>query len=451
MEVGGNMKFYMIILSMIMLFTLTGCTGGGTVEVEEEAAILKILVAIPGYYDSVQLDKLYGDTFRKQHSNIKLEYVFANVAAGFVDNTKRPTLSEEVTKHQPDLIITTPSYFKEIAHAGLLQEIPGTDAANLYPPAMEYIRILSGSTDILYGTTDEFLLAAIQYNKKLFDRYQVEYPTDGMTWEDLFQLAGKFPRQGENNKKLYGLYFPWWIELWQGGLIDAMKRSAELSYAENGKINLHTDEWKRLLSLAVNGYIQGYISPTKDMDPAVFYEDLFGQEQTAMTYRYYGMNTSQGQFMADTDGFGFVREPVGASYSAASFRINSIFSINKQAVHPKEAMEFIRYINSDETVQSKSHQMSGFPARTDLIPESRKKALSSILQLEVNAETLISRDEIFNVSPVIPMVMSFELDKAIKPLINQEITLDEAIAQIEKGAQAKLDEYLSTGMIKCLC
>jgi len=212
-------------------------------------------------------------------------------------------------------------------------------------------------------------------------------------------LASKFPHLGENNSKLYGLYFPWSSENWlQGSLIDAMKRSAGLTYTEGTKFNLHTDEWKQVLSLAVNGYIQGYLSPTKDMDPAVFYEDLFGQEQAAMTYRYLPRGKS-GQFMEDAAGIGYVREPVGPSFSASSFCMNRIFSINKQAAHPKEAMELIRFINSDDIVRSNLERMYGIPARTDLIPESRREALSSILQIDVNAEDLISHDKVYTVSP----------------------------------------------------
>jgi len=445
-----NVKIFMIVLSIVFLSTLTACSGGGILEVEEEKEVtLKILVGSPEFYseNATNLDNKYGDTFRKQHPNIKFEYIIADVIVGFPTDYERSTLSEEIIKHKPDLIITNPSYYKETAQTGLLQEIPGSDAANLHTPVIDYIRTLGGSTVSLYGVTDEFFLAAIEYNKKLFDRYQVEYPTDGMTWEELFQLAGKFPRIGDDNSRLYGLYFPWWIEFWQGGLIDAMKRSAGLSYVEEGKFNLHTYEWRQLLSLAVNSYIQGYLSPTKDMDPIAFYEDLFQKGQAAMTYRSF-YRSNKGQFMVGSDGFGLVREPIGSTNSASTFRINSIFSVNKQAAHPKEAMDFIRFINSDELVRSNLHQMYGFPARTELIPESRMEALTSVLQFDVNAEDLISRDEIFTVSPGLPMIISFELDKAFKQLVTQKITLDEAITQIEKGAQSKLDEYLSTGKLK---
>jgi len=261
------MKFYVIVLSIIVLLAQVGCSGGGTLFEEEEIP-LKIIVGSLGE-NAANMDRMYGDAFRKQHPNIKLEYIFANVPEPNL--LKHSTLTDEINKHQPDLIITNPSYYKEIAQAGLLQEIPGTEAVNLYPPVVDYIKAFSESYGPLYGVSDEFFLAAIEYNKKLFDRYQVEYPTDGMTWEDIFHLAGKFPRLDENQSKLYGLYFPWSSGNWlQGSLIDAMKRSAGLSYIEGGKFNLHTDEWRQLLSLAVNGYIQGYLSPTEDMDPVVF-------------------------------------------------------------------------------------------------------------------------------------------------------------------------------------
>ena len=353
-----NMKIYMIVLSIIMLLSQAGCTGGGTLEMEEKEVTVKILVGALGE-NSANLDLKYGNAFRKLYPNVKLEYVFVNTMNPSLHEGS--VLSEEMAKSQPDLIISNPSDYKEIAQAGLLHEISGSDAVNLYPPVIDYMKTLGKSPGPLYGVTDEFFIAAIEYNKKLFDRYQVEYPSDGMTWEDIFNIASKFPHLGENNSKLYGLYFPWSSENWlQGSLIDAMKRSAGLTYTEGTKFNLHTDEWKQVLSLAVNGYIQGYLSPTKDMDPAVFYEDLFGQEQAAMTYRYLPRGKS-GQFMQDAAGIGYVREPVGPSFSASSFSMNRIFSINKQAAQPIEAMELIRFINSDDIVRSNLERITEFP------------------------------------------------------------------------------------------
>lgn len=188
----------------------------------------------------------------------------------------------------------------------------------------------------------------------------------------------------------------------------------------------------------------------RDMDLSYFNEDLFRENQAAMTYRYFykGYFDKGYRYMEEADHIGFVREPIGDSHTASSFRVNCIFAINKQATHPKEAMDFIRFINSDELVKSNLNLMYGIPARTDLIPESRREALASILQLDVNAEDLISRDEYYTVSLGLPFIISFELHKAFKQFMVQKATLDEAIPQIEQGAQAKLDEYLNTGMLK---
>ena len=444
----------MIVLSMIVVWSLTGCSGGGTLEVEEKEVTLKILIGAPGIiiHDAEYLNRIYGDAFRKEHPHIKLEYEYAdvNVVPTYYEGS---TLIDEVNKYQPDLIVSSPSFYKEIAQAGLLREISGPDTISLYPPVIEYIKTIGGSSDQLYGVTDEFFLPAIEYNKKLFDRYQVEYPTDGMSWEEIFQLAGKFPRIGDNNKKLYGLDIPWsGSGGWQMGMIDAIKRSRGLTYTEGGKFNLHTDEWRQLLSLVIKGYTQEYLSPAKAIDPIFYNGELFREDQAAMVYQYFENSYEKGyRLMDEINSIGYIREPIGSSYSASSFRINGVFSVNKQANHPNEAMEFIRFINSDELVRTNLHRMYGIPARTDLIPESRREALSSILQIDVNAENLIGRDEIFTVSPGIPYIVSFELEKAFKQLVDQKVTLDDAITQIEKGAQAKLDEYLSTGIIKCLC
>jgi len=133
------MKMYTTILSIILLWTLTGCNGGGTTEVEEKEVTVKILVGALGE-NTANLDLKYGNAFRKLYPNVKLEYVFVNTMNPSLHEGS--VLSEEMAKHQPDLIISNPSDYKEIAQAGLLQEISGSDAVNLYPPVIDYIKTL---------------------------------------------------------------------------------------------------------------------------------------------------------------------------------------------------------------------------------------------------------------------------------------------------------------------
>lgn len=45
---------------------------------------------------------------------------------------------------------------------------------------------------------------ALFYNKDLFDRYGVPYPTNAMTWDDVLALAKRFPTKGEGEGRIYG-------------------------------------------------------------------------------------------------------------------------------------------------------------------------------------------------------------------------------------------------------
>ncbi|MDG0873339.1 extracellular solute-binding protein [Paenibacillus thiaminolyticus] len=48
----------------------------------------------------------------------------------------------------------------------------------------------------MYGLSPTFVSSAVYYNKDLFEQYGVTPPQDKMTWEQLLDLAARFPVEG---------------------------------------------------------------------------------------------------------------------------------------------------------------------------------------------------------------------------------------------------------------
>ncbi|CAG7614659.1 hypothetical protein PAESOLCIP111_01734 [Paenibacillus solanacearum] len=61
------------------------------------------------------------------------------------------------------------------------------------PAAVQTIRNVSGDGKI-FGLPDSFNPMVLFYNKDVFDRFGVPYPTNGMTWDGAYELARKLTR-----------------------------------------------------------------------------------------------------------------------------------------------------------------------------------------------------------------------------------------------------------------
>jgi len=57
----------------------------------------------------------------------------------------------------------------------------------------------------LYGLAPTFNSKALFYNVDLFGEYGIDPPTDSMSWEEVLNLARRFPKDGDPETKAYGL------------------------------------------------------------------------------------------------------------------------------------------------------------------------------------------------------------------------------------------------------
>ena len=80
------------------------------------------------------------------------------------------------------------------------------------------------------------------YNRDLFDRFGVEYPRDGMTWDEVFELAKKLDRV-ENGVQYMGLWMSpkhyFRMNSLSQGFIDP----------ETNKVTVDNENWKRIFEL----------------------------------------------------------------------------------------------------------------------------------------------------------------------------------------------------------
>jgi len=146
----------------------------------------------------------------------------------------------------PDFIFTT--YPRITLHRDLgtshdlteLVKAHNMDLGKFDPAAMETSRVYGGKNK-LYAVPFSLNFFALFYNKDLFDTFGVPYPTDGMTWDDVYEVARKFSRVVDG-VQYRGVHLP--------GLLD-MSTQLTLPYVNQmtGKANVETDGWKRLFAM----------------------------------------------------------------------------------------------------------------------------------------------------------------------------------------------------------
>ncbi len=178
-------------------------TGSGFTPLgKEETAKIKVL-----FYNDQAFNMLYGSAFSVKHPNIEVEVV-SMMPLMMSGNPSKEAFDQLIKEQKPDVLFLNAEQYQRLSGDGrLLQLDPivkqtGFDIENLHPTVVELLK--SKGNGSLYGLAPSFGGRALFYNKDLFDRYGVAYPTDQMTWDEVLQLAKRFPTDQQGDQRIYG-------------------------------------------------------------------------------------------------------------------------------------------------------------------------------------------------------------------------------------------------------
>lgn len=199
---------------------------------------------------------------------------------------------------------------------------------------------------------------ALWYNKEIFDKCKVPYPKSGMTWEQLVPIAQKLTIRDKNGRvQQYGLLCDWsswpqFIYQWGGRV-----------YNNNGtKCVIYSKESVAAIAFMQDLVYKYHIMPTPVEESTMATKggwgsgsiSLFGGGKAAMamggrwwlcTLRDYDLRLG-----AVEQPYGPVRCYVGGGRSTV---------INKNSLHKKEALLFLKYLYSREYNELVNRQADG--------------------------------------------------------------------------------------------
>jgi multiple sugar transport system substrate-binding protein len=295
-----------------------------------------------GTFPDVEFQTLIADPIKKKYPNVTIERI----------TPAATTTNEEVlSTHVPDIIYSSSSSHQKIIRTGAYEDLRelikrhNFDESRIKPILYDYIKDMTkGKGDEIYAIPFNANQHVLYYNKDIFDKFGVEYPTEKqLTWDEVLDIATKLTRT-ENGVHYVGLSVD---------NLTGLSKGLGLSYLdrETGNAALDTPEWLRVFELNKRIFeIPGYVTPDGTWN---WGRDHFMKDQTiAMRVTWLANMVGpleelrqQGvEFNWDIAPAPNFEDQLGKTREA---QIHSL-SVNSQSKHKDEAFQVIAEILSDE-------------------------------------------------------------------------------------------------------
>lgn len=283
-------KFLLTKVALISICTLVmGCNiiKNDSIGNPKEKVTVKVL-----YESESAFFTNYGSLFISKYPNVDFQVIpfpyTSNTASGEeIEQAYDMVIQEE----QPDILFLYPDQVERYSNTEQLYDLDPLivqdkfDLENIHPAVTDYIRSIG--TGRLLALTPNFYGKAVFYNKDLFDQYQIPYPNDDMTWEDIMLLAQRFSPEstsshgimfGSNQNSLFKLALD-------------IGEANNLTYLDlqNRKITINSDRWKEVFRMLLNAYQSDSIyAEGGEAKPGMTYREILLQHpfitnQAAMT------------------------------------------------------------------------------------------------------------------------------------------------------------------------
>ena len=396
---------------------IAGCNSGGgdkpskTLKElgKDEKASIKVV-----YWDKSYFFQQYGNLFSAKFPNIDIEVV---TMRGFYDSGKDPDeeFQKLVDEEKPDvLLFNSPDQFEKWANDGKLYQLDDVirqdkfDIENILPNVVEQIKAKGNGN--IYGLTPSFYGQALFYNKDLFEKHGVPLPKNKMTWNEVLDLAKRFPKDGQGDNRIYG--FAQNASFAFGDkkqvayqMMNSIGATSGLSFVDpdKGAVTMQSDGWKEALLMTVEALKSGAVFAGNDEKfdpnkPVMMDErkDLFATGKVAMTVEGSYMISSlqrAKETMKDVTpvNWDIVTVPVDPKNPEVSNSVflSGLFAVNANSSNPRAAWELVKYINSDEMAKLLTKSEDGaMLSRTAYVKEREGRSMEPFYMLKMNESSL---------------------------------------------------------------
>lgn len=387
-----NMKKWIpAALSTALVATaLAACTDGDSADSDTER-VLRIASTTLGGDDGSWFRQQFTEIFEYAHKNIKLEFVPVvdeSIMYGPVkEGEERPdplVKLKEVMQgpNPPDVVMVDLPQMKELISENLLKPLDPLiakdkfDTSGILPSVMEGLSSVSGDGK-LYALAPLFSSSAIVYNKKIFMDAGVEFPSDEMTWDQLFDLARRVSGgEGENQKWGFNFQSQGYSDIFESSFMYTAPLGLEYFSEDKKSLAVDSEQWEAVWTKLIQ-LSKDKVMPSLDPnDPSTqmrfrgngqnpFSYDDFMSGRLAMTIMNYGQLSqidNANKNAANLTGYTPIEYDVAALPThpenpgvAAGLTLYGIMGINSKAGNEADAWRFLKFINGEDWARAKSN------------------------------------------------------------------------------------------------
>jgi len=339
---------YLLFLSFLFL-SLTGCVKKSDKTVlqfaswgsQSEVAILKPILA----------------EFEKENPDIKVNFMhipqnyFQKIHLLFASNLA------------PDVIFMNNLYLPIYANAGMLEELNSRTVEQSKSLFFKKSLQALSYKDKLYAIPRDVSNLVIYYNKDIFDKYNVKYPSKYWTFDDFLITAQKLTKDtgGDGKMDIWGVsfeeepalfYLPYLMSQGGGILSDDLKTSIIDSPESKKGLQFYSD--------LRNKY---QVAPTKAQSASATMTQMFLQGQIAMQLSGRWLVP---KYREDAKfDWNVINFPAGDKGSVIPLDASG-WAIAKSSKHKKEAIKLIEFLASKENIEKFTQSGLIVPARIDV-------------------------------------------------------------------------------------
>ncbi|WP_256758075.1 extracellular solute-binding protein [Cohnella sp. WQ 127256] len=445
-----------VLLSMLLL-GISGCIGGGGDKTDslldplnrDKEVKLKVM-----YWDGSLFSKEYGMLFQNKFPNIDLEVASMSSLHDNPSLSYDEALEQFIAEKKPDVLLFFDDRFRKYAINGTLLELDTVikqekaDFEGIHPYAINSIRDFGDGK--LFGLSGEISSAALFYNIDLFTKYGVEFPKDSMTWEEVFELAKRFPTDGNTEERLYGLTTDNYTKIAQFIQQVGAAQNLKVLNADATQLTINTDSWKMVFQTVIEAAKSGtYFAPTDEDGQsggsfmAFLKGNLFTTGRSAMAFKY----SNEVQQIIDAKNmlkdvapvnWGIVTAPVDPNNRTQSsyFGPGTIFAVNKSSANPRAAWEFVKYATSDEYAKHKSKQSyNGILSRMQYNSDKEGRSMEPFYKLEPKSGI---GDDYSSTLPRFYEAFYALVNTEIDSVLSDKKSVEEALKTIQEKGQEEL-------------
>lgn len=344
--------------------------------------------------------------FEKKNPNIKVQIETIAFAQYFTQLQTRAAAGK-----LPDSFELDYENFVAYAKRGQVREVSSLlksskfDTSSIAPKALEVFSYKGKQ----YGLPESFSTCVLFYNKDLFDRAKIAYPTDDWTWKDMQSAAEKIRAL---DKDVYGLLQP--VQFWEFYKL-ARQNGGALVSADGKKFTVNTPQNVETLTMLTDRINKSNVIPTSAQLGGMGDWDMFKSGRLGMIVNgIWAFN----EFIRDCNFAWDIAVEPGNAAKATHFFANGLV-ISAKSKHSKEAIEWIKFMSSS--------------------PEAAKIRIDASWELPAITTAAVTADYTKIAVPANRAAVFKSLDYAIAPVVvdQQQETIDIINAGLTAAREAK--------------